>query len=90
MSGLKNFGKKDHVTKEEKKEHGEVKPEEVASTSVVSDEAPKLEQPTLAEPIKIEEVRSETHAFWVGTDIQQSTETKPTAPPAAPVVSATA
>ena len=55
ISGLKNFGKKEHGAKEEKKEHVEAKPEEPAATPAASGEAPKPEQPVLAAPIKIEE-----------------------------------
>lgn len=56
ISGLKNFGKKDHVAKEDKREPTEPKHEESTPTTVVSDEAPRLGQPMLAEPIRIEEV----------------------------------
>ena len=56
ISGIKNFGKKDHpAAKEEKKEATET-PATEETPAAVADEAPKLEKPIPAEPLKIEEV----------------------------------
>lgn len=76
--------KKEGTTpKEEKTEEEAALKEE--STPVVASEAPKLEKPTPAEPLKIEEVR-----IHMLLEQRADIESKPSAPPAASIVSATA